>query len=127
MSGSIPAEDKAELTRQVLQVLNAWQIEPLEQTRLLGLPEKDAGRRFHRYRLGNALPDDLEIWTRVALLLHIDQGANQLFPHNTLSANLWVTTPSPRFANRTPLDLMLEHGLEGIRHIEGALLNQDLF
>jgi len=98
----------------------------MEQSRLLGLPEKHAGRRFRRYRLGSVLPDDPEIWTRVALLLRIDRAANQLFPHSALSANLWVTTPNLRFGNSTPLDLMLDHGLEGISRIECLLATQDL-
>jgi hypothetical protein len=97
----------------------------MDQTRLLGLPEKDAGRRFRRYRLGTALPDDREIWTRVALLLRIDGAANQLFPHSALSANLWVTTPNRRFAGKTPLALMLEQGLEGISRVERALDSQE--
>jgi hypothetical protein len=124
---SVAPDDKAVFTRRVLEVLNGWRVEPLEQTRLLGLPEKDAGRRFRRYRLGTTLPDDREVWIRVALLLHIDSAANQLFPHSALSANLWITTPSPRFAGKTPLELMLSQGLEGIRWVERTLTSQEPF
>jgi hypothetical protein len=98
----------------------------MAQCQLLGLPEREAGRRFRRYRTGSPLPDDREVWTRVALLLRIENAAGQLFPHSALSANLWVTTPSKRFGGRTPLALMLEQGLEGIRRVERAIVDQDL-
>lgn len=127
MPERLSAEEKGALTRKVLEVLGAWHVEPMEQGQLLGLPAKDAGRRFRRYRAGAPLPDDREIWTRVALLLRIENAASQLFPHSTLSANLWVTSPNRRFGGRTPLALMLDEGLEGIRHVERAIASQDLF
>jgi hypothetical protein len=123
---SLPAEEKAALTRKVLEVLQLWRVEPMAQCQLLGLPDKDAGRRFRRYRAGTPLPDNREVWTRVGLLLRIDNAASQLFPHSAFSANLWVTTPSKRFGGRTPLALMLEQGLEGIRRVERAIVDQDL-
>jgi hypothetical protein len=126
MPERLSAEEKVALTRRVLTVLSAWQVEPMEQGQLLGLPAKDSGRRFRRYRAGAPLPDEREIWTRVALLLRIENAAQQLFPHSALSANLWVTSPNRRFGGRTPLALMLDQGLEGMRHVERAIVDQDL-
>jgi hypothetical protein len=110
----------------VLEVMTAWGVEPMAQGQLLGLPQNDAGRRFRRYRMGATLPDDPEVWERVALLLRIENAANQLFPHSALSASLWVTTPSLRFGGTTPLQLMLDKGIEGIRRVERALADQGL-
>ena len=124
---SISGEEKASLTRRILQVLSAWGVEPMEQGMLLGLPRKDAGRRFRRYRMGYSLPDDEEIWTRVALLLRIESATNQLFPHSALSANLWVTTPSPKFGGGTPLSFKLDKGLPGIQQVERGFASQDIF
>jgi len=125
MPSRLPVQDKLALTRKVLQVLADWDLEPMVQCELLGLPPSDAGRAFRRLRLGNSLPDDREVWTRVALLLRLDNAVHQLFPHCAYSANLWVTSPNPRCANKTPLDIMLEDGLAGIRRIELALDNVD--
>ena len=126
MSSDIPPNDKLALTRRAIHVLTDWGVEPTDQCRLLGLPDKDAGRRFRRYRLGTPFPDDPEIWGRVALLLKLHNALNQLFPHSTLSADLWVTTPRVKFGNRTPLDLMLADGIEGIRRVERSIDNLDL-
>ena len=126
MPDKIPYDQKVALTRKALNVLAGWGVEPIDQCRLLGLPEKDAGRRFRRHRLGAPLPHDPETWQRVALLLSLDNAVNQLFPHSSLSADLWVTTPRAKFGNRTPLDLMLSGGIEGIRRVERTLDNLDL-
>lgn len=126
MPAAPSAGAKAALTRRVLEVMNAWGVEPMAQGQLLGLPQKDAGRRFRRYRMGATLPDDPEVWRRVALLLRIENAANQLFPHSALSASLWVTTPNLRFGGTTPLQLMLDQGIAGIRRVERALADQGL-
>ena len=126
MPDMIPYDEKVALTRKALNVLRGWGVEPMDQCRLLGLPEKDAGRRFRRHRLGTPLPDDPEVWQRVALLLNLDNAVNQLFPHSSLSADLWVTTPRAKFGNKAPLELMLAGGIEGIRRVERSLDNLDL-
>jgi uncharacterized protein (DUF2384 family) len=123
MPDTIPHDDRAALTRKVLAVLARWGVEPMDQCRLLGLPAPDAGRRYRRLRMGEALATDRDVWERVALLLHLETALGQVFPHSALSADLWVTTPHPWLGSRTPLDLMLDGGLEGIRQVERSLDN----
>jgi len=123
MSETIPQEERAALTRKVLAVLSRWGVEPMDQCRLLGLPAPDAGRRYRRLRMGEALTDSRDIWERVALLLRLENALGQVFPHSALSADLWVTTPYLKLGNRTPLDLMLEGGLDAIRQVERSLDN----
>jgi hypothetical protein len=126
MPSNINHEERAALTRKVLDVLGRWGVEPMEQRRLLGLPAPNAGRRFRQLRLDRELPDDPAVWERVALLLSLDNALNQVFPHSALSADLWVTTPRAKLGGRKPLDLMLEGGLEAIRQVERSLDNLDL-
>jgi len=57
------------------------------------------------------------------LLLRLENALGQVFPHSALSADLWVTTPYLKLGNRTPLDLMLEGGLDAIRQVERSLDN----
>ena len=125
MPTRLPAEDKIALTRKVMRVLADWQLEPMDQCALLGLPASLAGHQFRQLRLGGSLPDDPDIWTRVALLLRLDNAIHQIFPFSALSANLWVTSPNPRCSNQTPLAVMLVGGLDGIRRIERSADNLD--
>jgi hypothetical protein len=125
MPSRLPTEEKVALTRKVLQVLANWKLEPMDQCELLGLPTTHAGQNFRRLRMGASLPDDTEIWTRVALLLRLDNAVRQVFPHSALSADLWVTSPNPRCSHQTPLAVMLAGGLEGIRQVERSVDNLD--
>lgn len=125
MPSRLAEDDKFALTRKVLQVLADWELEPMVQAELLGLPQGQAGQIFRRLRHGAPLPDNREVWTRVALLLRLDNAIHQLFPHCGYAANLWVTSPNPRCSNRTPLAVMLADGLDGIRRIERSVDNLD--
>jgi hypothetical protein len=126
MPNEIPYDERVALTRKTLSMLAGWGVEPMDQCRLLGLPEKDAGRRFRRHRLGAPLADDPDVWQRVALLLSLNNAVNHLFPHSSLAADLWITTPRAKFGNKTPLDVMLAGGIQGIRRVERSLDNLDL-
>ena len=125
MPSRLAEDDKFALSRKVLQVLADWGLEPMVQCELLGLPQGEAGRVFRRLRQGASLPESREVWTRVALLLRLDNAIHQLFPHCAHAANLWVTSPNPRCSHRTPLEIMLADGLEGIRRIERSVDNLD--
>ena len=125
MPSRLAEDDKFALSRKVLQVLADWGMEPMDQCELLGLPQGEAGRVFRQLRQGASLPESREVWTRVALLLRLDNAIHQLFPHCAYAANLWVTSPNPRCSHRTPLEIMLADGLEGIRRIERSVDNLD--
>jgi uncharacterized protein (DUF2384 family) len=126
MANDLPYEQRVTLTRSVLQVLDGWALSPNDQCALLGVGQPGAVRRLRRHRLGNPLPDEPEVWVRVALILDIDRAVNQLFPHSGAAADLWVTTPRVKFGRRTPLELMLSGGVEGIRRVARSLDNLDL-
>jgi uncharacterized protein (DUF2384 family) len=123
MPETMSHDERAALTRTVLAVLSRWGVEPMDQCRLLGLPAADAGRHYRHLRMGGALTEGREVWERIALLLRLENALGQVFPHSGLSADLWVTTPRAKLGNRTPLDLMLEGGLDGIRRVERSLDN----
>jgi len=126
MPENLTHDEKVALTRAVLGVLDAWGIGRDDQCRLLGLRQPGSAKLLRRYRLATALPDDREVWVRVALLLRLSNSLGQLFPHSEVSANLWVTTPRAKFGRKTPLDLMLAGGVEGIAQVERSLDNLDL-
>ena len=125
MPNQLATEDKCVLTARVLQVLRNWGLEPMVQCELLGLSPADAGRLYRRLKMGASLPEEAEIWLRVALLLRLDNALHQIFPHSAYSANLWVTSPNPRCSQQTPLAVMLTGGLDAMRRIEMAVDNLD--
>jgi hypothetical protein len=126
MTARLSHGDKVDLTRSLIGILDAWGLTNSEQCQLLGLKPHAEGRRFRHFRLGNPLPDEPDVWLRVALLMRLENALDKLFPHSAASADLWVTTPRVKFGNRTPLEVMLAGGLDGIRRVERSLDNLDL-
>jgi hypothetical protein len=124
MTTDLPHGDRIAFSTAVLKILDDWGLPAQAQLDLLGLGQGTEHRATRRW--GVPLPDNPEVYQRVALLLSLDRALRQLFPHSEVSANLWVTTPRPKFGNATPLDTMLRGGLEGIRSVLAALDNLDL-
>ena len=113
-------QQRAQLTHAVLGVMHRWDLDREVQLALIGLPEGTRPRVLKRFQDGDPLPPDERILGRAKHLLQIDQALVSLFPHNPVLANLWVTTPSPSFDGRSPLDLMLADGRSAMK----ALLDQ---
>ena len=127
MSGNTPPDhdQRALLTHQVLRVLHAWDLDHGDQLTLLGMPEGTRPRALKRFRDGEPLPSDPKVMQRVERLLQIDQALGSLFPHNPVLGDLWITTQSPRFEHRAPLELMLGQGLPAMRAIVDHLYGTD--
>jgi hypothetical protein len=109
------------MTRDAFRLLDDWMIPKDLHPQLLGLPPTARKRETNRYRMGMPLPADGDSYERIALLLRIDAMVRKMFPHSALSACLWVTTQNLRYGSRTPLDTMLELGLEGFHRVEHSL------
>lgn len=75
-----------------------WQLNERQRRSLAGLGEK-------------AIP----------ALQDIQQTLQNLFPHNPQLAELWPTTVNKAFANRSPLQVIEEEGLDGIEQVRRFL------
>lgn len=124
MNQPLNDRDRERLTHEVMRVLRAWQVDHDAQVALLGLPADTKPRAMARHGQGRTLPYDEAMLARARCLLAIDHALVSAFPHNPDMAGLWVTTASPRFGGRMPLDAMLTDGIEGMRrvleHLHGA-------
>jgi hypothetical protein len=118
-------EDRADFASAAIRVLNEWGVEPQDQVTLLGMPENTRPRALLRHANGTPLPDENNLHLRIKHLLSIEHSLATAFPHNTALANYWVTTANQYFGNRTPLDIMLEHGVDGMETVARFLDNSD--
>lgn len=118
-----PAE-RTRFGRAVMALFDQWHIDAADGRALLGVPDDTRSRTLAQYRQGaSPLPDDAQIMARVKHFLSIEQSLDFMFPHNPALANYWITTESPRFGDRAPLQLMLDEGLAGIQAVAGHLDN----
>lgn len=105
-------EARGRLAAMVTQLLDHWQLSTAEQAAVLGL---SAGSRstLARYRHGEPLADSRDLLDRAGHLLGIHKSLRLLFPRDRDLAYRWMTQPNRRLGAR-PVDLVLEHGFEGL-------------
>lgn len=121
MSKQLTETDRAELAAAVMALFDRWKVNAKDCISLLGLSDNTKPRALTRYRSGTPFPDDKDLLHRVESFLTIDEALNTTFPHNQSMGALWLVTPNRRFADRSPLNLMLEQGMEGIYQVRGHL------
>jgi hypothetical protein len=105
-------EARSRLAAMVTKLLEHWKLTASEQADLLGL---STGSRstLVRYRSGEPLADNRDLLDRASHLLGIHKSLRLLFPHDRDLAYRWMTQPNRRLGAR-PVDLIVEHGFEGL-------------
>ena len=118
-------EQQIDLTKTLLNVFNDWKLEAHDQIALLGLPQDTKPRTLNRFRAGMEIPATPQFQQRAHFILAISNAIDSLYPHNATAANYWVTTHSESFGNKSPLEIMLIHGLDGMEYILNLLNGED--
>ena len=105
-------EARSRLAAMVTRLLEHWDLASAQQAEVLGL---SAGSRstLGRYRSGEPLADNRDLLDRAGHLLGIHKSLRLLFPHDRDLAYRWMTQPNRRLGAR-PVDLVIEHGFEGL-------------
>jgi transcriptional regulator with XRE-family HTH domain len=105
-------EARGRLAAMVTKLLDHWHLSATQQAELLGL---SSGSRstLARYRSGEPLADSRDLLDRAGHLLGIHKSLRLLFPHDRDLAYRWMTQPNRRLGAR-PVDLVVEHGFEGL-------------
>lgn len=101
----------------LMRLLDLWKLTDQERTRLLG-GRDGAEATINHYRNGTPLDNAPDILERAATLLAIHANLVRLYPENLQLAFSWVTTPNTAFEGRTPLDVMCNEGITGIKRIK---------
>lgn len=112
----INPSDRNDLIETLVWVMRGWGLSSEDQVCLLGLPAGTPARALQQYRQGKTLPDEALFLQHAELILAIYRAVSSFFPGNPTMANYWVTTPSTPFNGRTPLDIMLADGLDGMKY-----------
>jgi len=95
----------------VFALFDRWQLHELNQAALLGVNRIDELKQ-------NQWPENSsEVLEKIGHLLAIDQALSKYFPYELTSRDLWILVPKKEFADESPLAVMLESGLEGMRKV----------
>lgn len=113
--------DSPSLLSEALRILDNWRIEHSAQLQLLDLPEMHP-RMLKRMRNGDgSVTEDRGQLERIRSIFEINQTLQTLFPHNGDMADYWVTTPNIQLQERSPLEVMLVHGHDGMQTVSDQL------
>ncbi|MCG6966289.1 MAG: MbcA/ParS/Xre antitoxin family protein [Chromatiaceae bacterium] len=104
-----------EITRAVMGLLDAWELETREIQGVLCLPENVRARALNKFREGSdVLPDDPETLRRAGYLLRIADALRTTYPLNPRMSGRWVRQGHRRFGRRSPLSIILRDGETGM-------------
>jgi hypothetical protein len=107
-------EQKIDLTRSLIEMMDDWGLQDREQVALLGLPDDTRTRQIRKYRNDTPLPEDEFVMERVEHLMGIADALRTSYPTNAMGGSMWLNRRNTRFQDRTPLQAMLEDGMRGI-------------
>lgn len=103
---------RGRLAAMVTRLLDHWQLTAAEQAEVLGLSAASRSS-LARYRGGEPLADSRDLLDRVGHLLGIHKSLRLLFAHDRDLAYRWMTQHNGRLGGR-PIDVIVEHGFEGL-------------
>jgi len=109
-------EQKIRFTRNIIAMLDEWKVKDAEQVALLGLPEDTRSRQIRSYRQGSSVfpEDNPRVNEYIDHLLGIDDALRTSNPCNSAAGGMWMNRVNNRFKDRTPVNAMLEDGINGI-------------
>ncbi len=114
-------EKRILVTRNIMRLLDEWDVRADEAIRLLGLPSTTRKRQLERYRRDTPFPDDRQVSEHLEHLMGIAEALRTTYPRNSQMRNLWMQRPHRRFNNRSPLAAMIDEGLSGLVAVRADL------
>jgi hypothetical protein len=107
-------ETRIELARLVMTLLDNWGLSNAEKHSILNFPDSSRIRSMRQYYNGKPLPDSTDVLQRVEHLVGIADALRTSYPLNERMPAFWLNKSNKLFGNRTPLNCMLQDGLDGI-------------
>lgn len=118
---NLSEEDHISLGQVIIQLLDHWGASASDQITILALPENTRTRVIRKYREGAPLPREERIRERIDHLLGIADALRTTYPRNSQMGGIWMNKPHRLFQQRTPLNTMIEDGLNGIITVRAHL------
>lgn len=107
-------DERVEIARAIITLLDEWGLEARDQIRLLALAPDTKPRQLRRYYENAPLPDEPLVQERVEHLFGIAEALRTSYPHSRHAGAIWLNRVNYRFDDRTPLTAMVEDGISGI-------------
>lgn len=103
-----------EITQSVMHILDDWKLDGKQILSIMALPEEVKVRHLSQFRNSNSFPDTPEVNERLRHLVGIIDALATSYPVNPKMSLFWMTRTSKKFQGRTPVQVIVEDGLEGL-------------
>lgn len=113
-------EKRKDLIHSIFKILNDWKLDNDIQVVLLGLDVNTKSRELTKIKNGKSFPDEQDFMLRAVEILSISKALILAFPGNQTMADLWITTPSYKFNDCAPVEIMIQ-GLDGLKEVHHHL------
>ena len=110
-------QKRINMTLKVMQVLNDWALSASQQSDMLAMPDGTRSRHMHQYSEGRPFPQDDELDTRADHILGISDALRTSYPRNVEMGAFWMKRENKLFNKRTPLNCILNDGLDGLHAV----------
>ena len=114
MSEQQTEHPRMKMTRYVMGLLESWELNAAQQVDILALPDGTRTRVLRSFRDDMPLPDTDDVNKRIEHLLAIDDALHTTYPHSDKMGALWMRRTHRRFKQRTPMNTIIEDGLQGL-------------
>lgn len=119
--GQSPAtQDRGELAKMVMTLLDHWKLSTEDQAALLGIAASNRAA-LTRYRKGEPIGTSRDQYERVGHLLGIHKNLRLLFPQNRELVYRWISTRNKAFDNLSPVDVIRDWGFSGLLMVRAYL------
>lgn len=117
----LSAEERLSFSQSILLMLEQWGAKTSGQITILGLPEKTGARTMLQYKKNIPLPNEPVVLERIEHLVGIADALRTTYPTNARMGAIWMNKPNRMLQDRTPLDTMVEDGLDGLLAVRAHL------
>jgi len=114
MSEEQTESPRMKMTRYIMGLLESWELNAKQQVETLALPEGTRTRVLRSFVEDTPLPDTDDVNARIEHLLAIDDALHTTYPHSNKMGTLWMKRAHRRFKQRTPVNTIIEDGLQGL-------------
>ena len=107
-------EGRVELARLIMILLDNWGLSNSDKIKILDFPDSARVRSMRQYYNGKPLPNEPSILKRVEHIIGIADALRTSYPLNDHMPAFWLNKNNRLFKDRTPLNCMVEDGMDGI-------------
>ena len=117
----LSAEEQLSFSQSILLMLEEWGAKVPGQIAILGLPEKTGARTMLQYKKNTPLPIEPGVLERIEHLVGIADALRTTYPTNSKMGAIWMNKANRILRDRTPLNTMIEDGLDGLLAVRAHL------